>query len=178
MPVSLRSVAFYERQASTSCRSSLMCCVGDMSLVGPRPHACAHDDEYAQLIGNYAFRHHIKPGITGWAQVNGLRGETPHLDLMKRRIELDIWYINNWSIWLDLRILAPHLRGAGQSQRLLSSAWNLERSTFFRQYLSLVGPRNNNEARCKVVISAWRKISAFDTICGLARLFRGDICPT
>lgn len=79
--------------------------LGDMSLVGPRPHACAHDEEYAQLIGNYAFRHHIKPGITGWAQVNGLRGETPHLDLMKRRIELDIWYINNWSIWLDLRIL-------------------------------------------------------------------------
>ena len=79
--------------------------LGDMSLVGPRPHACAHDEEYAQLIGNYAFRHHIKPGITGWAQVNGLRGETPHLDLMKRRVELDIWYINNWSMWLDLRIL-------------------------------------------------------------------------
>jgi undecaprenyl-phosphate galactose phosphotransferase/putative colanic acid biosynthesis UDP-glucose lipid carrier transferase len=78
---------------------------GDMSLVGPRPHACIHNDEYARLIGNYAFRHHIKPGITGWAQTNGLRGETAHLDLMKRRVELDLWYIGNWSFWLDLRIL-------------------------------------------------------------------------
>lgn len=79
---------------------------GDMSLVGPRPHACAHDDEYTQLIGNYAFRHHIKPGITGLAQISGLRGETAHLDLMKRRVELDLWYINNWSFWLDLRVIA------------------------------------------------------------------------
>ena len=79
---------------------------GDMSLVGPRPHACAHDNEYSQLIGHYAFRHHIKPGITGWAQVNGFRGETAQLDLMKRRVELDLWYINNWSMWLDLRIIA------------------------------------------------------------------------
>jgi Undecaprenyl-phosphate glucose phosphotransferase len=79
---------------------------GDMSLVGPRPHACAHDDKYAQLISNYAFRHHIKPGITGWAQVNGLRGETPRLDLMKRRIDSDLWYINNWSTILDFKIIA------------------------------------------------------------------------
>jgi undecaprenyl-phosphate galactose phosphotransferase/putative colanic acid biosynthesis UDP-glucose lipid carrier transferase len=79
---------------------------GDMSLVGPRPHACAHDNEYAQLIGNYAFRHHIKPGITGWAQVNGFRGETARLNLMKRRVDLDLWYINNWSFWLDLKIIA------------------------------------------------------------------------
>lgn len=79
---------------------------GDMSLVGPRPHACVHDDEYARLIGNYAIRHHIKPGITGLAQVNGLRGETAHLDLMKRRVDLDLWYINNWSFGLDLRIIA------------------------------------------------------------------------
>ena len=79
---------------------------GDMSLVGPRPHACAHDDEYARLIGNYAFRHHIKPGITGLAQISGLRGETAQLDLMKRRVELDLWYINNWSFWLDLRVIA------------------------------------------------------------------------
>ena len=78
---------------------------GDMSLVGPRPHACAHDDKYSQTIGNYAFRHHIKPGITGWAQVNGLRGKTPNVGLMKRRVDLDLWYINNWSIVLDLKIL-------------------------------------------------------------------------
>ena len=79
---------------------------GDMSLVGPRPHACAHDDEYSHLIANYAFRHHIKPGITGLAQINGLRGETAHLDLMKRRVDLDLSYINNWSFWLDLQIIA------------------------------------------------------------------------
>jgi Undecaprenyl-phosphate glucose phosphotransferase len=78
---------------------------GEMSLVGPRPHAVAHDDEYSTLISNYAFRHHVKPGITGWAQVNGLRGETARLELMERRVEADLWYVNNWSIWTDIRIL-------------------------------------------------------------------------
>jgi undecaprenyl-phosphate galactose phosphotransferase/putative colanic acid biosynthesis UDP-glucose lipid carrier transferase len=78
---------------------------GDMSLVGPRPHAVAHDDEYGRSIGKYAFRHHVKPGITGWAQVHGFRGETRELDLMKQRINLDLWYINNWTIWLDLWII-------------------------------------------------------------------------
>ncbi|WP_245509687.1 undecaprenyl-phosphate glucose phosphotransferase [Bradyrhizobium vignae] len=78
---------------------------GDMSLVGPRPHAAAHNTEYEQIIGNYAFRHHVKPGITGWAQVNGYRGETRTLELMQKRVEHDLWYINNWSLWLDLRIL-------------------------------------------------------------------------
>lgn len=78
---------------------------GDMSLVGPRPHAAAHNTEYEQIIGNYAFRHHVKPGITGWAQVNGYRGETHTLDLMQKRVEYDLWYINNWSLALDIRIL-------------------------------------------------------------------------
>lgn len=78
---------------------------GDMSLVGPRPHAAAHNTEYEQIIGNYAFRHHVKPGITGWAQVNGYRGETRTLDLMQKRVEYDLWYINNWSLGLDLRII-------------------------------------------------------------------------
>jgi undecaprenyl-phosphate galactose phosphotransferase/putative colanic acid biosynthesis UDP-glucose lipid carrier transferase len=78
---------------------------GEMSLVGPRPHAIAHDDEYGRSIGKYAFRHHVKPGITGWAQVNGFRGGTPELDLMKERIDLDLWYIDNWSFWLDLWII-------------------------------------------------------------------------
>ena len=77
---------------------------GDMSVVGPRPHALAHDDEYANLIGQYAFRHHVKPGITGWAQVNGFRGETPELDLMKKRVDFDLWYINHWNVWLDFWI--------------------------------------------------------------------------
>ncbi|WP_346347883.1 undecaprenyl-phosphate glucose phosphotransferase [Bradyrhizobium sp. 159] len=77
---------------------------GDMSLVGPRPHAAAHNTEYEQIIGNYAFRHHVKPGITGWAQVNGYRGETRTLELMQKRVDYDLWYINNWSLWLDVRI--------------------------------------------------------------------------
>jgi len=78
---------------------------GDMSLVGPRPHALAHDNEYDDLIATYAIRHKIKPGITGWAQVNGFRGETPELGMMKQRVENDIWYIEYWSLWLDIRIL-------------------------------------------------------------------------
>lgn len=78
---------------------------GHMSIVGPRPHAIAHDDEYSKLISGYAFRHHVKPGITGWAQVQGLRGETAELELMARRIEMDLWYINNWSIILDVKII-------------------------------------------------------------------------
>src|SRR5499426_410641 len=78
---------------------------GDMSLVGPRPHALAHDVQYSGLISNYPYRHHVKPGITGWAQVNGFRGETSMVDQMKRRVELDLWYVTNWSFWLDLRIL-------------------------------------------------------------------------
>ena len=79
---------------------------GEMSLVGPRPHAVAHDDEYSTSIQKYAFRHHVKPGITGWAQVNGYRGETADVALMHKRIQCDLWYINNWSLWLDLRIMA------------------------------------------------------------------------
>jgi undecaprenyl-phosphate galactose phosphotransferase/putative colanic acid biosynthesis UDP-glucose lipid carrier transferase len=79
--------------------------MGDMSLVGPRPHAVAHDDQYSTCIANYAFRNHVKPGLTGWAQVNGLRGETARINLMKRRVQHDIWYINNWSLWLDMWIV-------------------------------------------------------------------------
>ena len=78
---------------------------GEMSLVGPRPHPLALNSEYENIIGNYAFRHHVKPGLTGWAQVNGWRGETQTVDLMTRRIEHDLWYINNWSFWLDVKIL-------------------------------------------------------------------------
>jgi undecaprenyl-phosphate glucose phosphotransferase len=78
---------------------------GEMSLVGPRPHAVAHDNEYDQLIATYAIRHKMKPGITGWAQVNGFRGETPEIRMMKQRVESDILYIEYWSLWLDIRIL-------------------------------------------------------------------------
>jgi Undecaprenyl-phosphate glucose phosphotransferase len=78
---------------------------GDMSLVGPRPHALAHDNEYGRLIDSYALRHKMLPGITGWAQVNGYRGETRNLRMMEQRVESDIWYIEYWSFWLDIRIL-------------------------------------------------------------------------
>jgi Undecaprenyl-phosphate glucose phosphotransferase len=79
--------------------------LGDMSLVGPRPHAVAHDDQYGQIIADYAYRHHVKPGITGWAQVHGFRGGTGEVALMKKRLDLDIWYICNWNIGLDALIL-------------------------------------------------------------------------
>lgn len=78
---------------------------GEMSLVGPRPHATSHNSEYQKQIANYAFRHHVKPGLTGWAQVRGFRGETRQIEQMKSRVEHDLWYINNWSPWLDLRIV-------------------------------------------------------------------------
>jgi undecaprenyl-phosphate galactose phosphotransferase/putative colanic acid biosynthesis UDP-glucose lipid carrier transferase len=79
--------------------------MGDMSLVGPRPHALAHDSHYGRLLSDYAFRHHVKPGITGWAQVKGYRGETALVEQMKGRIDCDLWYINNWSLALDLKVL-------------------------------------------------------------------------
>jgi putative colanic acid biosynthesis UDP-glucose lipid carrier transferase len=78
---------------------------GDMSLVGPRPHALAHNDQYAGLIDNYLSRHRVQPGITGWAQVNGFRGETDTLDKMQMRVEHDLAYIDSWSVLLDFRIL-------------------------------------------------------------------------
>jgi Undecaprenyl-phosphate glucose phosphotransferase len=78
---------------------------GHMSIVGPRPHALVHDYEYGAMIANYAYRHHVKPGITGWAQVHGYRGGTPQLELMKQRISLDLWYIDNWSLMLDIYIM-------------------------------------------------------------------------
>jgi putative colanic acid biosynthesis UDP-glucose lipid carrier transferase len=78
---------------------------GRMSLVGPRPHAVAHNEQYRKLIKGYMLRHKVKPGITGWAQVNGLRGETATLDKMEARIQYDLDYLRNWSLWLDLWII-------------------------------------------------------------------------
>ncbi len=78
---------------------------GEMSLVGPRPHALAHNHQYAQLIENYSGRHKVKPGITGWAQVNGYRGETSENELMEQRVKFDLGYIDAWSLWFDFKIL-------------------------------------------------------------------------
>jgi putative colanic acid biosynthesis UDP-glucose lipid carrier transferase len=78
---------------------------GSMSLVGPRPHAVAHDNQFDKVVRNYAFRRRVKPGLTGWAQVNGCRGPTPTAASIERRIEYDLWYIDNWSLRLDFAIL-------------------------------------------------------------------------
>jgi Undecaprenyl-phosphate glucose phosphotransferase len=79
---------------------------GDMSVVGPRPHALEHDDLYQKVVAGYIHRYHIKPGITGWAQINGHRGETDRIEKMERRVEHDLYYLGNWSFWLDMRIIA------------------------------------------------------------------------
>ena len=78
---------------------------GDMSIVGPRPHMVEHDIHYSSLFNNFLKRHKCSPGLTGWAQVNGLRGATPKPEIMERRMDYDLWYLNNWTIWLDLYII-------------------------------------------------------------------------
>lgn len=79
---------------------------GDMSIVGPRPHAVVINEEYRRLIPGYMLRHRVKPGLTGWAQVHGWRGPTDRLEQIERRVQFDLWYIRNWSLWLDLWIIA------------------------------------------------------------------------
>jgi putative colanic acid biosynthesis UDP-glucose lipid carrier transferase len=83
---------------------------GRMSIVGPRPHAVAHNEQYRQMIKAYMVRHKVKPGITGWAQVNGLRGETETVEKMRQRVEYDLEYLRNWSLGLDLQIIVRTAR--------------------------------------------------------------------
>jgi len=78
---------------------------GTMSIVGPRPHAVEHNEEYSKVICGYYSRHNVKPGLTGWAQVNGLRGETETPGKMEARVKLDVYYVENWSLMLDAKIL-------------------------------------------------------------------------
>jgi len=78
---------------------------GNMSVVGPRPHMISHTEQYAQLIDTFMVRHFLKPGITGWAQIRGLRGETKNTEDMLARVEADVWYLENWSFLLDLKIV-------------------------------------------------------------------------
>jgi lipopolysaccharide/colanic/teichoic acid biosynthesis glycosyltransferase len=83
--------------------------IGDMSIVGPRPHALqakAAGHLYSEVVPRYAARHRVKPGITGWAQINGWRGETDTVEKIQRRVELDLHYIGNWSLWFDFYIIA------------------------------------------------------------------------
>ncbi|GAO44336.1 undecaprenyl-phosphate glucose phosphotransferase [Flavihumibacter petaseus] len=79
--------------------------LGDMSVVGPRPHMLKHTEDFSHLYKQYMIRHFVKPGLTGWAQVNGFRGEITDNKLLQKRIEFDIWYMENWTLWLDLRII-------------------------------------------------------------------------
>ena len=78
---------------------------GDMSIVGPRPHMLKHTDEFTELVAGYMLRHQVKPGVTGWSQVNGYRGEIKKVEDIQNRVKFDLWYIDNWSFALDLRII-------------------------------------------------------------------------
>ena len=82
---------------------------GNMSIVGPRPHAMAHDDQFDKLVAKYAFRQHVKPGLTGWAQVNGHRGQMSTVTDVEQRINFDLWYIDNWNFALDFKIMLATL---------------------------------------------------------------------
>ena len=79
--------------------------LGDMSIVGPRPHMLKHTDEFTELVAGYMLRHQVKPGVTGWSQVNGYRGEIKKVEDIQNRVKFDLWYIDNWSFFLDLQII-------------------------------------------------------------------------
>jgi putative colanic acid biosynthesis UDP-glucose lipid carrier transferase len=79
--------------------------LGNMSIIGPRPHMLVHTSMYSKIMNEYMIRHFLKPGISGWAQVNGYRGEIKEETQLRKRIDHDIWYMENWSIWLDLKII-------------------------------------------------------------------------
>ena len=98
--------AFLRRASIDELPQLINVLVGEMSIVGPRPHAMAHDQTYVARLSRYARRHNVKPGITGWAQVHGLRGEISNDGKMHARLEHDLYYVDNWSLWLDIKIIA------------------------------------------------------------------------
>jgi putative colanic acid biosynthesis UDP-glucose lipid carrier transferase len=79
--------------------------LGNMTVVGPRPHMLKHTEDYSAILNEYMIRHYVKPGVTGWAQINGYRGEIRKKEQLRRRIEHDIWYMENWNLWLDIKII-------------------------------------------------------------------------
>lgn len=79
--------------------------IGNMSIVGPRPHMISHTEKYSQLTDKFKVRHSLKPGITGWAQISGLRGEVNNTEAMLKRVDADVWYMKNWSFLLDIKII-------------------------------------------------------------------------
>jgi exopolysaccharide biosynthesis polyprenyl glycosylphosphotransferase len=100
-----RAGAFLRRTSLDELPQFLNVLRGEMSIVGPRPHALAHNSYYGTVIEKYSNRHRVKPGITGWAQVHGFRGETTDPSMMEKRVRYDLDYIENWSIWLDFKIM-------------------------------------------------------------------------
>jgi putative colanic acid biosynthesis UDP-glucose lipid carrier transferase len=96
---------FLRRTSLDELPQFLQVLLGEMSIVGPRPHAIAHNEEYRAVIQGYMLRHKVKPGITGWAQVNGWRGETPEVNMMAKRVQHDLDYIKNWTLFLDFKII-------------------------------------------------------------------------
>ena len=97
--------AFLRRSSLDELPQLLNVLRGEMSLVGPRPHAHAQNRQFAEIVDRYAARHRVRPGITGWAQVNGWRGETDTEEKIERRVEHDLYYIDNWSVGFDLLII-------------------------------------------------------------------------
>jgi putative colanic acid biosynthesis UDP-glucose lipid carrier transferase len=108
--------AFLRRTSLDELPQFLNVLSGEMSIVGPRPHAVAHNEQYRRLIHGYMLRHKVRPGITGWAQVNGWRGETDTLEKMEQRVSHDLHYIQNWDLLLDLRIIFKTVVGSGTRQ--------------------------------------------------------------
>ena len=96
--------AFLRKSSIDEMPQFINCLLGDMSVVGPRPHMLQHTEDYSKQINEFMVRHFIKSGITGWAQVNGARGETETVEKMKERVNLDIWYLEHWSLILDIKI--------------------------------------------------------------------------
>jgi putative colanic acid biosynthesis UDP-glucose lipid carrier transferase len=107
---------FLRRTSLDELPQFLQVITGEMSIVGPRPHAVAHNESYRKVIPSYMLRHKVKPGITGWAQVNGWRGETPELTLMQKRVEHDLEYIGRWTLIWDLKIILLTVFGRKKSQ--------------------------------------------------------------
>jgi putative colanic acid biosynthesis UDP-glucose lipid carrier transferase len=97
--------AFLRRTSLDELPQFINVLLGDMSVVGPRPHALQHNEMYKDLLEMYMVRHRVKPGITGWAQIHGYRGETDTVDKMAKRVQFDLHYIQNWSLWMDIRII-------------------------------------------------------------------------
>ena len=136
---------------------------GSMSLVGPRPHAVAHNEHYRKLVSGYMLRHKVRPGITGLAQVNGLRGETANIEEMRQRVEFDLEYLKNWSVGLDIRILLKTVSIVlRRSKRLLSGHKAKAPSGAFAIKLDVQAPGG----------------AGFRTRSGpVRRLRRGSACP-